>query len=302
VYYLYFSHHKGDHIRLAYADSPMGPWTLYEPGTLRLADSGFPQTISDGADKEGLKQLGSNFSTQVIRDYLMLAYRATVADPEIRRQRGIAKAANAQAHIASPEVIVDEKGQRLVMYFHGLENGRFQRSRIAVSSNGVDFEVLDETVFSNYLRAFSFRNEHFVLGMPGILYRSDRLDGGFKPRDSALFEPDMRHAGVWVEGEILHVLWSRVGDAPEGILYSRVDMSSSNWNDWQATRGVEIMRPAVEWEGSELPLFASLRGEISEASHELRDPFFFRDEDGSAYLYYVGAGEQAIGVARIVVP
>ncbi|MFW5803307.1 MAG: hypothetical protein ACOCWJ_05255 [Verrucomicrobiota bacterium] len=35
-YYMYFAHHSGDHIRLAYADAPEGPWTVYEPGTLRL--------------------------------------------------------------------------------------------------------------------------------------------------------------------------------------------------------------------------------------------------------------------------
>jgi len=32
-YYLYFAHHKGHRIRMAYADSPTGPWTLYRPGT-----------------------------------------------------------------------------------------------------------------------------------------------------------------------------------------------------------------------------------------------------------------------------
>ncbi len=35
-YYLYFAHHGGQFIRLAYADSPEGPWTVYEPGTLHL--------------------------------------------------------------------------------------------------------------------------------------------------------------------------------------------------------------------------------------------------------------------------
>lgn len=35
-YYLYFAHHEGDHIRLAYADALEGPWQVYEPGTLRL--------------------------------------------------------------------------------------------------------------------------------------------------------------------------------------------------------------------------------------------------------------------------
>jgi len=37
-YYLYFAHHQGSYIRLAYADAVTGPWTVYEPGTLSLAD------------------------------------------------------------------------------------------------------------------------------------------------------------------------------------------------------------------------------------------------------------------------
>lgn len=35
-YYLYFAHHQGKYIRLAYADQLTGPWKIYEPGTLRL--------------------------------------------------------------------------------------------------------------------------------------------------------------------------------------------------------------------------------------------------------------------------
>jgi len=35
-YYLYFAHHGGRFIRLAYADRPGGPWTVHRPGTLRL--------------------------------------------------------------------------------------------------------------------------------------------------------------------------------------------------------------------------------------------------------------------------
>ncbi len=35
-YYMYFAHHNGRHIRLAYADALEGPWTIYEPGTLAL--------------------------------------------------------------------------------------------------------------------------------------------------------------------------------------------------------------------------------------------------------------------------
>jgi hypothetical protein len=35
-YYLYFAHHNGRFIRLAYADRLSGPWKIHEPGTLPL--------------------------------------------------------------------------------------------------------------------------------------------------------------------------------------------------------------------------------------------------------------------------
>jgi hypothetical protein len=38
-YYLYFAHHRGTFIRLAYADRLSGPWHVYEPGTLQLSDA-----------------------------------------------------------------------------------------------------------------------------------------------------------------------------------------------------------------------------------------------------------------------
>ena len=38
-YYLYFAHHSGKYIRLAYADRLEGPWMIYEPGTLRLEEA-----------------------------------------------------------------------------------------------------------------------------------------------------------------------------------------------------------------------------------------------------------------------
>lgn len=45
-YYLYFAHHQGTFIRLAYADEVAGPWRVHTPGVLDLADSFFPQHIA----------------------------------------------------------------------------------------------------------------------------------------------------------------------------------------------------------------------------------------------------------------
>ena len=38
-YYLYFAHHQGTFIRLAYADRLTGPWRVHEPGALKLAEA-----------------------------------------------------------------------------------------------------------------------------------------------------------------------------------------------------------------------------------------------------------------------
>jgi len=57
-YYLYFAHHDGRYIRLAYADDLLGPWTTHEPGVLPLAESHFaghvasPDVLIDDARRE----------------------------------------------------------------------------------------------------------------------------------------------------------------------------------------------------------------------------------------------------------
>jgi hypothetical protein len=38
-YYMYFAHHRGKFIRLAYANSLHGPWTVHKQGTLKLSDA-----------------------------------------------------------------------------------------------------------------------------------------------------------------------------------------------------------------------------------------------------------------------
>lgn len=45
-YYLYFAHHAGRYIRLAYADDLHGPWSMHEPGVLDLASSHFDDHIA----------------------------------------------------------------------------------------------------------------------------------------------------------------------------------------------------------------------------------------------------------------
>jgi hypothetical protein len=45
-YYLYFAHHQGKSIRMAYADRIEGPWTIHTPGTLQLDQTPFEHHIA----------------------------------------------------------------------------------------------------------------------------------------------------------------------------------------------------------------------------------------------------------------
>jgi hypothetical protein len=45
-YYLYFAHHIGDRIRLAYSDDLDGRWTLHRPGVLSLQESLFDDHVA----------------------------------------------------------------------------------------------------------------------------------------------------------------------------------------------------------------------------------------------------------------
>jgi hypothetical protein len=103
-YYLYFADHKGRYIRVAYANNLLGPWRIYPPGSLQLEESCFlmerPKVPAEqfAQFEMRLQQSGVAISHDLLSE---------ITTP----------------HIASPDVHVDTTGQRIVMYFHGLELG-----------------------------------------------------------------------------------------------------------------------------------------------------------------------------------
>lgn len=299
-YYLYFSHHKGDFIRMAYGDMPEGPWTVYEAGVLSLEGSGFPvNSVPQLTPEAGFAELWQNFSIYIVRDVVLAIYKALVTDQQARQERGIALSQDKIPHIASPELVVDHDNQRILMFYHGQRDTLSQITGIASSGDGISFTNTGKTVAGVYMRHFEYRNKQYLLGSPGILFRSDSLLGPYQPRDRSLFEPNIRHAALLLEEDSLMVAWSRVGEAPEKILLSQIDLSPADWDRWRATEGVELLRPELSWEGVDMEPLPSLRGELVMVANELRDPYLFKDQDGSKYLLYVGAGEQAIGIASL---
>lgn len=246
-YYMYFAHHCGDHIRLAYADAPEGPWTVYEPGTLRLD-----------------------------------------------------QAAPMQHHIASPDVHVDHERCELRMYYHGRGKDRpGQGSSVAFSADGIHFTSSEIILAKFYLRVWQWRGVHYGIAKAdndgwGLLLRSPDGLQPFETRER--FLPNMRHGAVYRLGDMLLIIYSRVGDAPERLLATTVDMRG-DWRDWQPAEPTELLAPEMPWEGAEHPVDPSRFGSAT-GVRQLRDPYIFADND-QLYLYYSIAGEEGIAGAQL---
>jgi len=287
-YYLYFADHKGEYIRLAYADALSGPWTVHVPGSLQLEDSHFPiepPEVPPGALerlREAARDQGFDLDTLPHDPILELT----------------------APHIASPDVIVDRENRRFIMYFHGLESFAEQDSRVATSEDGLNFKAHREIIGAElgpgmgktYLRVFRYRGFSYAMAMPGQFYRS--ADGisnwAVGPR---LFESDMRHSGLLLREDRLWVFWTRVGDAPERILLSTIDLEP-DWMDWRDGRPIEVLRPEREWEGASSVVEPSARSVAYGRVNQLRDPAIYVEGE-STYLLYAVAGESGIGIAQI---
>lgn len=281
-YYLYFADHKGSYIRLAYADNLSGPWTVHEPGALQLADSHFltkmPDVPKEDADKA-------------------ILYMRTVLGHKGRTNQQMLDDLNLP-HIASPDVHVDNKTKRIIMYFHGLDGFASQVSRVAISDDGINFKAREEILGRSYMRAIKHRGATYVLAMPGQFYRSADGLSGFE-EGPKLFSKSMRHSALLKRGDTLHVFWTQVGDTPESILHSTIDISG-DWSTWKESDANLVLAPERDWEGADAPLTPSQRSTAVGHVNQLRDPAIF-EEDGHLFLLYAVAGESGIAIAELTI-
>jgi len=293
VYYLYFAHHQGNYLRMAWSDDLLGPWHLYRTG------SGFE------TGSRGVLDLGG--------------------DDKIELGNGI----SVHKHIASPDAHVDDSNKQIVMYFHGptVEPGG-QRTFVSTSPDGLSFQdsILPVVLGGSYFKVFEYKDTLYSVDNRADIYKGGSVDDPWKiPPDHDYMEmlwkqneidpfqadldedPNLvgtdiqiRHVGVYVEGDTLWVFYSRIGDSPERIMLSSIRLDDREFDDWDPSYPpLEILRPEYYWEGSSLPIKPSDGGSSKEYVHQLRDPDVFEDVDGSLYLLYTGRGENGIGIASL---
>jgi hypothetical protein len=280
-YYLYFAHHKGSYIRLAYADNLAGPWKIYDPGVLNVKDTEF--------------------------------YRQQPDPPAL--------AGNFYTHVASPEVVIDEANKRLVMLVHGWytagerwpedpreaarwsgSKGYAQLTQTAVSTDGLHFSAQPGvTARTSYERVFRWQGTWYSMGRLGVLGRaaglSERFELGPNPFAGVEGLKPVRHVATILRGDRLYVFFSSIGDAPEQILFSTVALNG-DWKTWKATAPVKVLHPETQWECAELPVKPSKAGEAEGPENALRDPAVIED-GGRVVLFYSYCGEQGLAAADV---
>lgn len=265
-YYLYFADHNGTYIRLAYANDLKGPWKVYELGTLKMNDC-----ACKGEDDE-LK---------------------------------------AGRHIASPDIHLDEVNKQIIMYFHcplfvsGDKKDKAnykQLSLRATSGDGINFKPETTQLGESYFKVFKWKNEFYAFSRLGILWKSKDGIAAFKkgpnPFDKIQSPAStLRHAAVTLKENTLWVFYSRIGDSPERIYFSKIELSD-DWNKWKPTEPVVVALPEKNYEGADLPLTVSTEGAAKQRFRELRDPAVFEEND-KIYLLYTVAAESGIAIGEL---
>ena len=279
-YYMYFANHMGEFIRLAYADALAGPWKIYEPGVLHVRDTAMNRPGPD--PKETL----DDFYT----------------------------------HVASPEILIDPSQRRIVMWFHGWwtngerwpadpaaarawaqASGYSQFTQSALSTDGRQFRVAPAITRTPYIRVFHHDGYFYGVSRLGRLSRSrDPLTAfelGPNPFRDGPAAGRIRHVALLRRGAKLHVFFTAIGDTPERVMLSTIDVSG-DWSTWRASTPIDVLQPERGYECTNLPNAPSESGDIAIPVRQIRDPFVF-EENGRVFIFYSICGEQGIAAAEI---
>ena len=133
--------------------------------------------------------------------------------------------------------------------------------------------------------------------MPGVFYRSKDGITGFE-KGPVLFSRNMRHSALKLDGNILSVFYSDVGDVPEHIKMVTIDLSI-DWMNWKESEAITVLKPEMDYEGAYLSLEPSVRNWAPYPVRQLRDPAIYREGEDT-YLLYSVAGESGIAIARLL--
>lgn len=155
---MYFSHHKGEYIKMAYSDSINGRWTIYNDKILSLKNS---TLITYRTTQSNLKDVfNHNNSNETFALLSQLDFKKNNTSVDSN-----------DPHIASPEIIINNESKEIVMFFHGMVSGNIQKSKIAISKDGLNFNAKSKILTGPYLKLVEYKNSYLGISMSGVFYK-----------------------------------------------------------------------------------------------------------------------------------
>ena len=272
-YLMYFAHHTGEYIRLAYSDSLKGPWKVYEPGVFHVRDG----------KENGLTWKPSHVASPEIivdeakREILMYFHTPITPAPKFD----------------DPDY--DKKVLR-----------ERQETFLAVSKDGINFKTNGMALGDHYMRVLP-ANDRGYWGFSRLGQLNYSHDGRWRfqklspgPIEKApITFAQLRHPAILpVEGGVL-MFYSKIADTPESILVTKVSMPGEDWTKWTASAPKLVLTVETDYEGAKLPLVPGKFGSNKNPERGLRDPYVIRD-GGKLWLFYTVQGEKGIACAELI--
>ncbi len=219
---------------------------------------------------------------------------------------------DAYDHIASPDIYIDNKNRQYILYFHARSRskGREQWTFAAVTDDLISYSrLIDEPIAPFYLKIFKYNQMFYGMCKGGNLWRSkdglSKFEPGINPfdrkLDNELWHNDkgsIRHVGLNLVNNKLNIYFSVIGDCPERIIFTSINLEGKDWREWSIGEMYEVIKPEYEYEGSELPLIESNSGPSDIPQRQLRDPHLI-NENGELYLIYTVCGEFGLALCKL---
>lgn len=135
-YYLYFGHHRGTYIRLAYSDTLEGPWKIYEPGVLQIEQT---PAIAEHEYRDGVGHLASpDIYIDEENKRFFMYYHCTLKGGTLKDQITFMAISKDGINFSSEQEIIGEKPYWRVFkykdYIYSFEMwGQVRRSRDGIT-------------------------------------------------------------------------------------------------------------------------------------------------------------------------
>ena len=255
-YLMYFGHHKGKYIRVAWSFSPTGPFKRVPLARPLLIWNVF-------GERKG--------------------------------------------HVASPEV--QKFGSKTYLFSHSPSRYFEPGKQITYMSRlwlGIFCSRAKPIALPPYARFFSFNGSVHAItnGADVIKFDPDSLEvSSISVDKSPLLVPDLmdsvkrvRHAQIVESMGLALCFFTRVGDAPERILVSKLESKSSDGAKFSVP--IELLRPTEDYEGTGQKIEPSKNGISRQSENALRDPFVAKFGN-QHFLYYSTEGEKGIACAKL---